>query len=163
MQLTLFDPIEIPLTQGYFALIDPIDADLAAFKWCVHLRKGVPTYAKRSSKTALMHRVILTRMLGRELIKGEMPDHINRNGFDNRRSNLRLTTYAQNQRNRKLPSSNTSGFLGVGFDKNRQKWVARTHFEGHARHIGYFNTPEDAYSAYQEFVVKRYGEFARFE
>jgi hypothetical protein len=76
-------------------------------------------------------------------------DHINGIKDDNRICNLREATTAQNQQNLRRPrSDNTSGYLGVTWDKRRGKWRAQIGTNGAIRHRGYFTTPEDAHQAY---------------
>ena len=65
-----------------------------------------------------MHRYILN------LKKGDMIDHINGNGLDNRRSNLRICTHTQNQANRRLSKNNTSGYKGVWWSGINNKWIS---------------------------------------
>ena len=98
---------------------------------------------------------------------GEPPrllDHINRNRADNRIENLRACTEAQNAANAKAPSHNTSGYRGVYFDKDRDKWVARIRFtiDGvrHRRRIGRFDTADEAAIAYNLHIVQYFKEFA---
>ena len=84
---------------------------------------------------------------------GEMPkyflDHINGDKIDNRLCNLRLATNAENQMNRVKPCvTNNSGFLGVNFNKQMNKFAARIQSEGKRIHIGYFDTAEEASDAY---------------
>ena len=72
-----------------------------------------------------LHRVILERILDRELQSGEIVDHVNGNPLDNRRLNLRLADYSTNARNGSSHSDSIySGYKGVCFDKSRNKWVA---------------------------------------
>jgi hypothetical protein len=76
-------------------------------------------------------------------------DHVNGNRSDNRLCNLRLASNAENQMNRaKAAVTNNSGFLGVNFNKVVGKFAARIQSNGKRIHIGYFDSPEDASSAY---------------
>lgn len=163
--------IEIPLTQGYVTIIDAIDADLAGLKWYAskNQHRSIPTAVRQKTlgggaqSPVLLHRVILERMLGRSLVKGEQVDHIDLNPLNNRRSNLRLATGRQNQFNRRKYSNNTSGYKGVSFFKNLNKWVAKINDNGRLRHLGYFDTPEGAYEAYCKAAKELHGEFVRLE
>lgn len=152
--------IEIPLTRGHVAIVDDCDADLADFKWFA-LPAKTSLYAARSQqrKTILMHRVILARILNRDINAGEMTDHINGNGLDNRRANLRPATTAENTRNRRLNSDNTSGFKGVGWHKSSSKWRAVIQIYGTHIHLGLFDTPEAAHEAYCTAAKEYFGEF----
>lgn len=155
--------LEIPLTKGYVTLIEGADQDLASLLWHV----STHGYARRNGgppdyKNVFMHRLILERMLGRQLVKGECVDHINVDKRDNRRSNLRLATKSQNQRNQGLSKKNTSGFKGVAFDKARGKWRAAIKYGAAHKFLGRFDTPELAYEAYCKAALQFYGEFANF-
>jgi hypothetical protein len=168
-QLSLFDPIEIALTQGQVALVDLSDAHLATVKWRASTNPTSQTfYAVRTSprpnRTMIcMHRVILEQMLGRPLKRTEQVDHINGAGLDNRRGNLRLASHAENMRNRGAKRNNTSGYKGVSFHRQRQKWRAQIMIDGRETHLGYFLTPEEAHAAYCEAAERYHGKFARVE
>lgn len=152
---------EIPLTQGKFAIVDDSDyEELMRWKWCY--RSG---YALRSEhvcmrdgkqiqKTILMHRVINKTPEALET------DHINGNTLDNRKSNLRNATHAQNLRNQRQRNRNKSGFKGVSFEKRRSLWRAVISFEGKYMHIGYYETARAASDAYKKAAAEYFGEFA---
>ena len=79
----------------------------------------------------------------------DLIDHINGNGLDNRICNLREATNKQNSHNVKGPQINgTSGYLGVWFDKDSNKWAARIQVDGKKKRLGKYKTPELAYEAY---------------
>jgi len=96
-----------------------------------------------------VHRIILTKYLGREIKEGYHCDHINHNKSDNRISNLRELSNQENTQHQQLSSRNTSGFKGVCWQKDRKKWRARITLNKKELHIGYFDTKEEAYSAYK--------------
>ena len=164
-QLPLFGPISIGISKGFTTYIDPIDADLMDRKW--YILEGKTLYVRRREliagrwNTVLMHRVILSRSLGRPLLATEQVDHIDGDGLNNRRANLRLATPLQNARNQKMYKNNTSGYKGVFWSKSRSRWVARIGLNGKRICLGYFKQPEAAYSAYCEAVKEYFGEFAR--
>jgi hypothetical protein len=108
-----------------------------------------------------LHRAIMERMIGRELTRADEVDHINLNGLDNRRDNLRLATNSQNNMNVRRYRNNKSGFKGVHLAKGR--WRASIRLNYKLYHLGYFDTPEEAYGAYCEAAKERFGEFARFD
>jgi hypothetical protein len=162
--------IQIPLTRGYTAIVSLQDADLARFKWstringkytayAAHLRKD-PTHP-RGQSLLLLHRVILERVLNRKLVKGEIVDHINGDGLDNRRENLRLATYNQNTLNSKIQSRNTSGYRGVSWRKCANKWIAKIVVNGKNLYLGLFTDKHQAAVAYNKAALEHYGEFAR--
>jgi hypothetical protein len=91
----------------------------------------------------------------------KMIDHINVNPLDNRRENLRIATNQQNQYNTNKYKSNTSGFKGVSFKKQNQKFRAQIQINDKRKHLGYFATAAAAHECYKKAAVKYHGEFAR--
>lgn len=87
-------------------------------------------------------------------------DHINGNKLDNRKSNLRLCDRRQNLQNRTKQANNQSGYKGVVYDKARCRWKAEIGYNGKRKHLGRFDSAEEAYAAYCEAAVKYHGEFA---
>lgn len=169
--------ITIPLSQRskspdkFFAIVDPEDADLLSLSWTM-VKKKQKRYAKHDitpklgkRQTILMHRIILQRMLeDTPLEKWEQVDHIDGDGLNNRRENLRLATNAQNSANKGKASKNTTGFKGVFRTKNRPKpFRAQIKVNQKSIHLGLFDTAEQAHEAYKEAAKKYFGEFARFE
>jgi hypothetical protein len=156
--------IEIPLTRRMVAIVDTCDSDLGRYKWCGH-PGGHTFYAERAIlvngrwKTIGMHRVILSRILGREPEHREECDHINGNGLDNRRSNLRLATKAENRRNKRRYSNNRSGFKGVC--RHGRKWRADLQVNGKHHFLGLFTSSMAAAKAYDHAAIELHGSFAR--
>ena len=159
--------VEIPLTRGLITLVDAIDADLASYHWYAERRNGTGNgYVARRrvhGRLILLARVVLCRMLGRELEREEEVDHINHIPLDNRRSNLRLASRQQNVHNVGIRRNNTSGYKGVSFDKERSKWKAQIKINYRNVLLGRFDTPEEAHQAYCEAARKLHGEFAQLE
>lgn len=159
--------ITVQTTSHHTILINAVDSDLAQQKWhiCVgYARCGIYNSDTQRTTGRLMHRIILERILNRELLDTEFVDHINGDRLDNRRENLRLATKIENGRNSKQREDNQSGFKGVsryrvGFDK----WRARIRVDKKEIHLGVFETKEDAYQAYREAAIKYFGEFARID
>jgi hypothetical protein len=100
-------------------------------------------------------------------VHGEWPadfvDHVDGDGLNNRLSNLRLASRAENQWNVGAPRTNTSGIKGVSWHSRNKKWVATLRRHGKKVHLGYFRTKEEAQDAYQKAVPTFHGEFARVE
>lgn len=87
-------------------------------------------------------------------------DHRNRKRYDNRKSNLRCCTYVENNRNRGLCSTNTSGIIGVSYDRKRKKWTASITLNRKKIFIGRFESKESATMARLKKELELFGEFA---
>lgn len=147
---------EIQLNHGKVALVDDEDFEyLNQFKWYAHKRGG-NYYAERchKGKIIIMHNVIMNP------INGFFVDHIFHNGLDNRKSQLRLATRAQNNANRRARKNATSKYLGVAFEKDRKKWTARIRKDKIGYRLGSFNTEIEAAIAYNNKAIELHGEFA---
>jgi hypothetical protein len=151
----------VPLTKGKEAAIDASDAALVGqHNWyAVAQRRGV-YYAERTGpppekRTIRMHRAILGEPFGFEV------DHRDSDGLNNRRSNLRIATVAQNQWNRRTQVNSTSGFKGVTWSTREGKWRARISVNKQRIELGYFVDPTDANAAYLQAAERYHGEFSR--
>ena|SRR3990167_1332048 len=141
----------IPLTQNKHAIVDDEDFGwLINYSWC-YSGNGY-SQGTVSGKRISMHRLIMGAP------KGKVIDHINYDTLDNRRSNLRICTYSQNIVNSRPRSA--SGYKGVDFFKKLKKWRAKLKVDGATKHIGYFNSKEEAAKAYNEFAEKHYKDYA---
>jgi len=103
----------------------------------------------------LLHRLILGLKKGVGTV-----DHINREKLDCRRVNLRMVTESQSQMNRPIFRNNTTGYKGVYFDKERNKFTGYAGPKGNRKRIGRFDTAEEAAIAYNKRVKELYGEYA---
>lgn len=155
------DVAYVPLTKGFEAIIDASDAEFVGKNnWSVRV---MPTtqYAQRTTrrggkvKTIPMHRALLGCGGGYDV------DHIDGNGLNNRRDNLRVATRAGNKRNSRRPSNNTSGYKGVSWRKRESLWTASICCNGKQMHLGYFSSAEDAHDAYAKAATFYFGAFAR--
>lgn len=151
----------INLTQGYQAIVDNVDSDLAHLNWCAHYSKFTDSYYADSRHSGKLHVVIMERLIGRKLISGELVDHYNGDTLDNRRDNLRIATSSQNKANMNKPKTNTSGYKGVSWHKPLNKWRVQIKVMGVSMHIGYFNDVRDAANAYNDKAYELFGEYAR--
>jgi hypothetical protein len=152
---------QITLTQGKITLVDDADFESLSIYKCHALRgrwnKGT-WYARANvgGKQILLHRLILG-----DPPPGMEVDHIDGDGLNNQRSNLRFCTKSENMQNRKLQRNNTSGYRGVVFHKPTKKWQATISFQGKTRWLGLFVLPEEAAAAYDREASRLFGEFAR--
>ena len=88
-------------------------------------------------------------------------DHIDGNGLNNQKSNLRIATRSQNSMNRDKQADNKSGYKGVYWKDSHKKWAAVIKIERKAVHLGLFTDKEEAAKAYNEAVKVYFGEFGR--
>lgn len=148
---------KIPLTQGQYAIVDPEDyKELSKYKWFAK-RCDRRFYAERSykNKNVKMHEVIMGTVAGKVI------DHINQNGLNNRKSNLRFATTEQNAWNkRKQKGDYSSKYKGVHWVKSRKKWRARIICKGTGIFLGCFDNEDDAAKAYDEKAKELFGEYA---
>ncbi len=152
---------KISLTQGKFALVDAEDYEwLNQWKWYAkHSYKNI-FYACRIDKKRednsrpiyKMHRCILKAK------KEEKSDHINGDGLDNRRCNLRIVTTRQNNQN--FYNIQTSAYAGVSKKKylKSKPWRAGIEINNKHKHLGYFKTEKEAFEAYKKAVHELTGE-----
>lgn len=152
--------IHIPLTNGKTCLIDESDYEMVSqYTWRelkVRRRSYATAYAGYSNgqpKIIYMHRLITNPE------EGMVVDHINHNGLDNRRDNLRVCTQSQNicNHNRKRSNSN-SGYVGVS--KKPRGYQAHITIRGRYINVGFFQDAEEAARARDEAAIKYHGEFA---
>lgn len=88
-------------------------------------------------------------------------DHINGDAADNRISNLRLCTQAENQKNRRKSKHNTSGYKGLSWSKRHGKWRVRAVINRKSFHLGYYSDIKEAVEVYNSFCTKHHGDFYR--
>lgn len=153
--------VQIPLTKGYTAIVDAIDADLLEFNWQAADANDGLVYAVGANNRRL-HRIIMERVLGYKPSSRIHVDHENGNGLDNRRCNLRLATVGQNIANSRLSKNSTSGYKGVSWNESKQVFIARIGFDNQRISLGNFRSAQDAAIAYNRAAKKYFGEYARF-
>jgi hypothetical protein len=153
-------PVQVPLRGGLVALVSEEDAErVLAMTW---------GQAKTPNTTYAFHRVfergelvyfIQMHRFVMDAPKGVLVDHINGDGLDNRRCNLRLATAQQNSCNRRINSNSRSGFRGV-WKSSPNRFSAKINCGGKIIHLGTFLTAEEAARVRDEAAIKLHGEFA---
>lgn len=154
---------EIELTQGKVALVDDGDYErLAQYKWSAK-REGNVWYAVRNvtlpdgTKTvSRMHWEVIGKPR-----KGYVTDHIDGDGLNNQRHNLRHVSHRVNLLNCRKRKDKTSKYRGVSFHKPSGKWRAQITHHGKVMYIGIYNTEEDAAKAWDEAAINLRGELAK--
>lgn len=155
------ETIKVPLTKGYFAVIDAADAALVAqHRWHASVKEKLVYAGTNIRVSGGQYRYV--RM--HQLFMGHASvDHIDGDGLNNRRSNLRPCTYAQNACNRRSRTGAKSSYYGVTFDQSggRKPWRARAQLVGGASGSKRFATEIEA-AIYRDVLAKElHGEFAR--
>lgn len=148
---------EISLTKGKVAMIDIEDFELVSQnKW--HVSDGYAARAERIDygkyKVVKMHRIVMNCPQGLEV------DHLNGDKLDNRKSNLRICTHQQNTQNRKI-QTNSGGYKGVYFYKNKPNWKKRYLAHIKQKNLGCYATALEAARVYNKAALEIFGEFAR--
>lgn len=154
--------MHVPLSKGFVALVDGADYErvMAHGPWHVWLSSARRPYARRVQRTGYGYRARDIGIGLHNFLTGwKLVDHINGDGLDNRRANLRAATPAQNAANQRLSSRSTSGFKGV--TRQGSRWRAYIAPGGRTLWLGTFDSPEAAARAYDEAAIEHFGEFAR--
>lgn len=148
--------VTIPLTQGYVAIVDSADVPLLSkHKWMVSTGNRKPYaiaaigYGRKGRKNVYMHRFLL------DAKQGEQVDHVNGDGLDNRRANIRIATVAENNYNHfKRRNATSSAYKGVSFDVHYKlkPWMARGQRNGKCVFRKHFATEQEAALAYNEWA-----------
>lgn len=149
----------IKLNHGYYAILDKKDyIKLKKYTWFIRNNKNtiyVERWGKKEQPHIHMHREIMNPKYN------EQVDHINGNGLDNRRCNLRICSQSQNQANSKIRKDNTSGYKGITFHKATNKWQAQIQINKERKHLGVFSDIKEAKKTYDEALIKYFGIFAK--
>lgn len=151
----------IKLTQNQKTKVDDADYEwLSQWNWQAIKNK----WGYRASRTTTQNGKEVHIMLSRLIMgfpEGLVVDHINGDTLDNRRCNLRVCTTQQNHWNRRVGKNNTSGFVGVSWNKHAKKWMAAIRLNTKTKTLGYRDTPEEASLLYKAASKKYFNEFVR--
>lgn len=158
----------ITLTKGYVAVIDAADVPLVeGYSWyakCEYRRDGSLRAAYAHRATSKRDGPTLMVSLHRQLMDppDEMQvDHIDADGLNNRRENMRLATHQQNMQNHRKHRNNKSGVKGVCWHIHGKKWNASIQVNGKKKSLGYFGCIQAAAAAYAAASEKHHGDFGR--
>ena len=147
----------IKLTQGKEAIVDDEDyCWINKFKWYVsktHTKDKWYAKGQICGLNVQMHRLLLNAP------KNMQVDHINGDGLDNRKANIRLCTRSENQHNATKSRTAMSRFKGVS--KANGKWTAQISLKGKSIHLGTFSTEIDAAKEYNSAAILYHGKFAK--
>lgn len=162
--------VRIPLSQGISAIVDDQDAErVLQYRWHVDDR-GRTKYALSTVRlpgppprlqrfTLRMHRLVM------DAPNGLLVDHIDGDGLNNTRANLRLCGAKENSWHCiRMPAGGLCAYRGVSRNRNRNgslgSWIAQIQLNGKNRRLGSFATPQEAARAYDEAAIRTFGEFA---
>lgn len=154
----------VVLTRGKVALIDLEDATLVgAHTWHAYQNRDGSWYARANNPAGSrpasirLHRVIMGLGPGRSPVV----DHVNGDGLDNRKRNLRIASPSENGMNRGATRANASGYKGIYLHGQTGKWRPEIKAgEKRIRNLGLYHSPEDAAQAYDQAAIELHGEFA---
>lgn len=144
---------------GRVAVVDDEDYDLVMqYRWWAWERAQGERrpYGPYAQGGPAGHRVYM-----HTLITGyARTDHVNHNGLDNRRSNLRDASVAQNNHNQRPRRTGSSSYKGVTWHRGAHKWQASIKVDGRTTYLGLFASEKDAALAYDQAALRAYGEYA---
>ena len=154
----------LKLTQRKWALIDECDYENAnQYTWhVIKSTKNSTLYAQRnySDENGIYRTQTLHVFLMGKTDNGFEIDHIDHNGLNDRRNNLRVCTIVQNKANMKPKLGGTSDFKGVCWSERDHVFVAKRHVSGRCTNLGSFNNEIDAAKAYDKSAVSEWGDHA---
>lgn len=148
------DAKRIILTNGMVAYVDAADyEEISRYTW--HFAGGGYAGRFEQRKLIMMHRQIMNPP------EGMIVDHIHGNRLDNTRAHLRVCTLLENARNRSKRADATSRYIGVWYDKKRERWITKIRVAGVQKYVGSFADGEEAARAHDHAAVLYLDDFAR--
>ena len=158
----------VPLDKGMYALIDSYNAErVSVYRWRAHWARGTKSYyaatcvpGKGSPRRyhLSMHRFLL----GLEKGDPRLGDHRSGETLNNLMANLRIASRSQNNSNSRVRRGTQSGLKGAKRISKSTRWAAHISIDGVTKHLGAFDTPEQAHECYKQAALKRSGAFCRF-
>jgi hypothetical protein len=146
---------------NHIVLIDDEDYDkIKDYKWYI-VKDHRNYYVMKTQKNHCNLSTIRMHTIFMNPPKGLQVDHINGNGLDNRKCNLRIVTPQQNQMNKCKQINSSSIYKGVHWETKRQKWRTQIYFKYHRYYLGYYKSEIEAAVAYNEKAKELFGEYAR--
>lgn len=139
-----------------YIMVSDEDYELAMTqRWTIE-KSGNNFYAmcKINHKKVRLHRFLLKPKSTHEV------DHINHNGLDNRRENIRVVTKRQNAANRRKTVGSRKRYKGIHYDTRINKWVAYVNYKKKRKYLGQYATAKEAAIVYNEAALKYYGKTA---
>lgn len=152
---------QIPLTQGFFALVDDEDYDkLSLYKWGVLKGNRGILYASRNVSVEDAGKKGVLRLMHQDITGCELTDHKDINGLNNQKVNLRSVTKNLNAANARKRLNTTSQYKGVSWDSSRNRWILQIKYID-VRITKRFLTEIDAALAYDFHARKLFGDYAK--
>jgi len=153
---------KIELTLGKFSLVDDEDyIHLSKHKWYAQKRGRTYRAARNAKSNGIIKSINIHRLvLGLKEGDGYSVDHIDGDGLNNQKCNLRKCDTSENMRNRGRPVNNKSGYKGVSWCRKGKKWRSQIQIHGISKSLGYYNCLIKAAKAYDQGAIEYHGEFA---
>lgn len=151
---------QITLPNGKVALVDDEDFErVNAYKWGVLITKGKAyvwryVYSGGKRKGVYLHREIM------DTPQGMSVDHIDGDGLNNQKSNMRNCTHQENLFNERKKAKTSSIFKGVWWDNARKRWAASLRLNGKTIHLGRYDDEVEAALAYNSAAIKNFGKYS---
>lgn len=152
---------KISVGKDKFALVDNEFGYFSQWKWSLATNNHINYYAKRRIVKAGILEVVLMHRLIMNAPKYLFVDHINGDGLDNRKVNLRLCYHWENIANQRMHKNNTSGYKGVHWSKEKNKWKSEIKVNYKNIHLGYFDDKIEAARTYDKASKIYHGEYGR--